>query len=479
MSYKKFTKDLGVLAFSQIVAAISGIITLPVITKLLGAENYGVWTQLMVTVGLLAPLILMGLPYGLVRFLPGEKDKKEVQDKIWSVFTLLFLVASVVVILLVIFSSVIAKFFECDKIFIIFLGFIILLECLNQLFSNVLRAFQEVKKCSFIAIFQSLVETGFIILSVVLGYGLLGAIVVILVVRILIFLIMGYLIVKKVGIKIPEFHEIKALLAFSLPSVLWDASSWITNSSDRYLIGFFWGTILVGYYSPAYTLGGAIAFFTFPMVFALPAVLSKHYDENKIDEVKKYLKYCLKYFLMISIPAVFGLTVLSKQLLNIFSTPEISQNSYFIVPFVALSMLLVGVCAIMEQTIVLRKKTKINGSIWMIAAAVNFGLNLILIPHFKLLGAGITTLLAYLLATGLTWRFSFKELLPETDWKFIAKSIFASLIMSVIVFALHPLGLQKTIITIAIGAILYFVVLLLLRAIGKNEIDFIKQIHKD
>ena len=40
MSYKKFTKDIGILGLTQLTMAISGIIVLPVITKILGAPKY-------------------------------------------------------------------------------------------------------------------------------------------------------------------------------------------------------------------------------------------------------------------------------------------------------------------------------------------------------------------------------------------------------------------------------------------------------
>jgi O-antigen/teichoic acid export membrane protein len=289
---------------------------------------------------------------------------------------------------------------------------------------------------------------------------------------------MGGLIIKRVGIKIPKFIRIKEYLLFGLPNIPLDISSWIIASSDRYFVGFFLGTLFVGYYAPAYTLGGCISFLMAPLAFILPAVLSKHYDENKIDEVKSYIKYSIKCFMAVSIPAVFGLSILSKQLLTIFSTSDIANHSYFVVPIVAISMLLLWDFSIIGDIVALKKKTHISGIIWLVAAFVNFGLNLIFVPLLGILGAALTTLLAYATALALTWHYSFKELQFEVDWKFVVKSVFASILMLVFIYGLNPLGLWRTLFAVFSGAILYFFLIFLFKGFSQKETKFIRNFAK-
>ncbi len=474
MSYKKFTKDMGFLGLAQLVSVLGGIITLPIITKLLGAENYGIWTQILVTMGLISPVALLALPYSLVRFLPGEKNKEEIQDGVWSVFALILCVCLVISLFLIIFSNPISVFLGAPKVFILLLAFITIFECLNQLFSNIFRAFQQIKTCSFLGIAQKLSEAGLIILTILLGYGLFGAILSLLIVRIVMFIIMGGLIIKRIGIKIPKFLRIKEYLHFSLPIMPADFAYWVIQSSDRYFVGFFLGTIFVGYYMPAYTLGGVLSFFMGPLVFLLPATLAKHHDENEIEKVKNYLKYSLKYFLLIAIPSVFGLSILSKQLLIIFSTPDIAQHSYFVIPFIALSSLIFGIYTIIGQVIVLKKKTYINLIIWSVAAFLNFGLNLIFVPRIGILGAAITTLLAYFAILAMTWYYSFKKINFKINWDFILKSLVASTLMSILVLWINPVGLFKTLFAIFVGAILYFFLIFLFKGFEKSELNHFK-----
>ncbi|MEI7424914.1 MAG: flippase [Candidatus Staskawiczbacteria bacterium] len=478
MSFKIFTKNIGILGITQILLSLSNIVMLPIITKLLGAENYGIWTQLLVTIGLVSPFAVIGLPYTLVRFLPGEKDLEKTRDGIWSVFTIILGISILVCSIFVYFSLPISKLFNCDKIFIQILPFIIMFSCLNSAFSSVFRAYGQIKEyCSF-SLFEKLGETTLAITAIFLGYKLLGVILSVLIMQSLTFLVMGSLIIKRIGIKFPKFIRIKEYLTFGSPSILGDISSWVVQASDKYFVGFFLGTLFVGYYAPAYTLGGAVGFVMSPLIFLLPATLSKHYDDGEIDKVKTYLKYSLKYFLVLAIPAFFGLNILSKQLLTIFSTPEIAQYSYHIVPFISLSILLYGAYAIIVQILVLKKKTHVSGSIWLIAAVLNFGLNFILIPIFGILGASITTLIAYAFAFSATYYYSFKEMKFEIDWTSIFKNFLATTLMSLLVIAFWPIGSYKTILAIIIGIIVYGIMTILLKTFSKKETIFLKELFK-
>lgn len=479
MSYQKFTKDIGLLGLTQVITALSSIITLPIITKLLGAQNYGIWAQLLVTIALVSSFALINLPYALIRFLPGEKDKQQIQDGVWSAFTIAFAILIVIDALLIFFSNTISKIFGCNQILILFLCPIVMFECLNYLLYNVFRAFQETRKYCYNTIASRTTETMLIIFTVFSGYGLTGAVISMLISRIIFFIIMTSLVIKRVGIKIPKFLKTKEYLSYCLPLVPVDVSYWVIQSSDKYFVGFFLGTIFVGYYAPAYILGCCISFFVTPLGFLLPAILSKHHDENEINTVKTYLRYSLKYFLLLAIPAVFGLSAMARQLLSTFSTPEIAQHSYFVVPFVALSMLLAGVGGIVTQNLLIKKKTKISGSIWIITAFLNFGLNFMFVPYFGILGAAITTLIAYTFVTTLGWYYSFKELAFEIDWKAIYKIIFASAIMSFFVFLIKPVGLYRELITAALGVLIYGTLIILLKGLSIQEINFFKKIFKD
>jgi len=359
------------------------------------------------------------------------------------------------------------------------LALAVIFECLNPVFFSFFRASRQMKKWSCFMIFQTLGEAGLIAIAVLLGHGLFGAILSLLIVKVISFLIMGGLIIKEIGIKVPKFLKTKEYLFFGLPTILGFVAFWIIQSSDRYLIGFFLGTLSVGYYAPGYTLANAVIFFVGPLTFVMLPALSKLYEENKINKVKNYIKYCLKYVLMIGIPSVFGLSILSKQFLTIFSTPEIASHGYQVIPLIAVSLLLYTIYAIgvVIPVFFLKKKTKVDGTINIIAAFLNLGLNFVFIPKFGIIGAAITTLIAYtvmfMLSIGYGY-LKYRELLPEIEWFFILKSIFASMLMSLFIIWLNPFGLSKTLIAVFWGVLIYGVLIYLSGGITKKEVLFFK-----
>jgi O-antigen/teichoic acid export membrane protein len=474
--YKNFAKNIGIVGATNIFVALERMILLPVITKLLGVGDYAVWTQVGVTISLIPQFSLLGLRDSMIRFLSGEKDEKEIREGTYAILSIIILTSLLVGFLLFFFSQPIAEFLQIPPIFVKYLAPIIFFECLILVLLNVLQTFQKIGKYSLFVVFRTLAEIVLVMIAVLLGYGLSGAVFSLLIVRIITFLILSVIILRKIGFQSPVFKHLKEYLAFGLPRIASSASVWVVTSSDRYLIGFYLGIIFVGYYSPAYTIGNAINFFLYPLLLMLPIVLSKSFDEQKTGEVKTYLEYSLKYFLLIAIPAAFGISVLSKQLLTIFSTQEIALNSYYITPFVALSILLYGVSTFFGQIIKLVKKTKITSNIWIVAAVLNIGLNIYFIPRWGILGAALTTLLAYIFAFALTWYYSFKELRFRIDWKSVIIILLSSTVMALAIFWFNPANLFQTILAILLGALLYGILIILFQVISKKEKEFLKSL---
>jgi O-antigen/teichoic acid export membrane protein len=475
-SYLKFVKHVFLIGFTDFLSSAQSLVFLPIITKILGAEDFGIWSQIKVTMGLLVPFTFLGLHEALTRFLPGAKDAKEMQEGIYSSSVVVFSIAFIFSIFLVIFSVPISLFLKFDSLFVYFLAAIIIFESLNTILFIVVRSLREIGKYFWFTVLKMLGETALVILAILMGYGLKGAVAAFLLIRIIIFLVLSVYAFFKVGIKMPDFSLIKSYLNFGMPTMLSNISYWVVTSADRYCIAFFLGILFVGYYVPAYSMGTILTFFIFPLALMLSVVLPKFYDEGNMAQVKDYLSRSLKYFLLLMIPSAVGISVLSKQLLSIFSTQEIAKNAYFVVPFVAASTFLYGVSYFFSQILVLRKKTKFIAGFWLVSAVLNLSLNIILIPRFGILAAAITTFLAYLCSFILIWYFSFKEFSFNIDWIFIVKIFMISAVMGTFVLCFKPYGLAQVIISIILAGLLYFALMFFFKTIGKKEIIFLKDL---
>lgn len=473
---KKFTIDIGIIGIRNLLVTFSGMLLIPILTKTLGPHDYGIWVQITVTIGMIDSLASLGLPYAMVRFLAGENKLELIQEGLFSTVAIVFLNGVAASFVLAIITKYYAGLFIEINGIITIIALVIPIWCANGVLFDFFRATRQMQKILIFTALQSFGDIGLVAyLLLFCNYGLYAAVISLLVVRAILFLIMGYSIISKIGIKLPDFSRIREYLAFSMPTIPSNMSSWIVNSSDRFIIGFFLGATSVGYYFPGVAIGNIISIFVSPLSFVLPAALSKLYDESNIEEVRMHLHYSLKYFFILAIPSVFGLSLLSKQLLTNFSTPEIAANGYLVTPFIAITALVLGAYSTFSQILVIARKTKILCPIWIIAAISNLGLNFILVPHVGIIGAAATTLITFSLAFIFTIYYSTKYLKFDICFDSILKSIFSSIVMSLIIIKWNPIGMLDIIIVICVSSVVYASILFMIGGFNRNEIRFFRE----
>jgi len=475
-SYQKFAKGVVIIGITNLLLLfLGGLILLPLLTKTLGARDYGIWAQVDVTIQLVLVIAGLGLPFALSRFLAAETDKVKLQEGFYSAFTIVTLVTLAASILLIVLAEPIAKaFFEGMTEIVRITSLIILVWSLDIMFLSMFRARLQMLNYGIFMIATKFGEIGLIAYFVLNGHGILSVVLCVLAIRTLILLILFFYVKSQVGIKRPSFCNTREYLSFSLPLVPNSVFAWLVSSSDRYVIGYFLGAASVGVYSAGYALGVIPATFAVVLAFVLSPTLSKLYDEGKNSEVKTYLSYSLKYYLALAIPFVFGALVLAEPALRLFTTAEIASQGYFVVPLVALGVLFLGAYGVIAHILVLVKRTKIMALVWVIAAVANLGLNIALVPHLGILGAAIAVLVAYLLTLGIGSYYSFKELTFTIDWRFILKSLVASAMMALIIWSMQPETSLSVIAAVLVGVAIYVVALFLMRGFRKEEVSFFR-----
>lgn len=476
--YKLFVRRIGLFGVTNILVSLSSLILLPFLTQNLTTQDYATWTVFITTVGIIQLIITLGLPYSMVRFLATKTETNNIKEEFYSITFLLLFVGLITSLILLLLSKQISLIlFKGNTILSTLLALTTLSSVIYISFSSFFRTFQQMKIVSILSLIQTYLMVAIVVFFLESGYKIEGAIFGYLISQLIVALASVWLVFRQIGFKFPKFKNMPKYLSFGMPTIPGNLSSWIVDASDRYLILFILGTTFVGYYTPAYTLGIIITMFAAPFSFILPALLSKYYDQNEIGEVKKHLDYSIKYFMLLSVPAVFGLSLLSEPLLLVIThKPELAYNDYFITPFVALGALLVGLYGIIVQILVLEKKTKIMGSQWMAAAALNVILNIIFIPRFGIIAAAIATLAAYLFTLVITLIYSQKYIKIEFDFKFLLKSLAASVLMSSVILFINPVSAIEILATIIICSAVYIAIIFILRGISREEIEFFKEL---
>jgi len=476
--YQKFTKDTILAGIANVALALRWLILLPILSKGLGTGGYGIWSQIQVTIPVLVLFATMQLSFAMTRFLAGESDK----DKITKGFLSILILTSLTSILFSILVFVLAQPFATAVFggaeaapFIKLAAFLVLLTTIDEVVIHYFVAFRQMGKYSIFIIGQVAGEIALVAYLVFSGFGLYGAIAALLIIRAFLFII-GFLVVSpQINFSVPSLSVIKPYLAFSLPLLPAGLCWWILNLSDRYIIGYFLGAEAVGIYSAAYVLGTVVGLFYTPLATVLFPAITHLYENNKIQEVKTHLKYSLKFYLMLAIPATFGLSILARPLLATLTTADFIAG-FWIVPIIALATVFMGCGSIIMIVPLLLKRTKVIGLIDGAGAVINVVMNIILVPLIGILGAAGSTLAVFMLRLISYSIISFKQLSFDIDPKFIAKALVSSLVMSAVVWILSPTGAVNILISIVAGTIIYFTALLLLRGFTRQEYSFLKDI---
>ncbi|KKG09424.1 polysaccharide biosynthesis protein [Methanosarcina sp. 2.H.A.1B.4] len=477
MSYQKFARDVGFIGIVQILTSLSTFFLLPIITKTLGAYDYGLWAQINITVSLISSLALMGLSMSFVRFLSSETDTKIIREAVYSILFFVVVSGFLASFVLYVFAEPLATFGFNDPEATYFVqagSLLILLNVIESISLFYFRVFRQIKKFSYFTLVETFGKLLFILVFLKMGYGLLGVITATLMVQGLIFLITLITIVSQIGFVIPRFTYIREYLQFSLPLTPNALIRWVTESSDRYMVTYFLGLGSVGVYSAACSIGNLIQLFVSPLQLILLPELSKLFDENKMDEVRIYMSHSLRYFLIISIPAVFGLSALAKPLLGVLTTQDFISG-WFVIPIIAFAGLLAGIFQIFVNTMFLIKETKSTTYLNIIAAVSNVLINLILIPSVGIIGAAISTLVSYFLMAMLCMRMSLKHFKLDFYFMDIAKSILSSMAMYFFVSSFAISGILELFEAMGAGTFIYVVVMLLVGGFTDHEMSLIKR----
>ena len=475
--YVRFIQRIGLVGLTNILISLSSLIFIPIITKSFTTAEYGMWAQVNTTIALVPNIANLGLPYTMVRFLSAEKDKQKIKDSFYPMITLTFISTLIICLLFIVFGNSIANALFNGSMQVLYITTAIsFFACMNLMLISYFRTFQQMKRYSLFLVLQSYIGVFVSIYLTYAGYNIETVVLGLLTGYVSVFIMMAFLIVRYLGIGVGKWSNLKEQLAFAIPTIPSNVSSWVVDSSDKYVIGILIGSVAVGCYSPGYALGSILLMFLSPFAVLLPAILPEHYEKGNIDEVDKYLSYSMKYYLLLTVPAAVGMSVLSKPLLYIITTPEIALGGYMVTPFVCLGAIFMGMYGITNNILILEKNTMILGKLWIIVAISNIALNIVLVPYLNILGAAIATLICYILAFAVTAIASKKTMRLPFDMKEMLKIIAASGIMGIIVHMMNPNGIINVLISILLGVIIYFAIIFILKGITRKEIAIFKDL---
>ena len=460
------------IGIADFVVRASGLVTLPILTRMLLPSEYGLWALIIVTITIVSSFFQGGLGVSLVRFIPSEKDWVERAEAISSTLVLVLGMGLIGTILLWAFVSVEGGRFlrtsENETLFFQWSSLLVPLYALRDIVTRALRALRCMQHFAAVNFFKTFLEIGGLLFLRHVGGKVLQVIMLYVVIETLTVAIGFWLLNWEIPLKAPTFKTARRYFLFGIPLSANALILLIIHSSDRYLLSYFLGLSAAGIYSVASNISMMTLLFLMPIQSVLLIATADLYDAHQMAEVRKYFHYSLKYYLILTLPILVGLTLYGGPFVKMLATESYLGESW-VLPCLALGHLLYGFYQLLIFATYLRQRTYVDFFLLVGGAVANIGLNLILIPFFRIPGAAVATVLSFFLLAAAAYGLAMRSLGILCDAWIGCKALLATGVMTFVIVSVSE---RKTVFDLGpifLGLLAYFGTLLLLRTFRVSE----------
>ena len=460
----------------QIFALLVPLITTPYISRVLGAEGIGTYSYTYSMLRYFWLLSALGAATFGARSIGIYQENKEKRSYcFWNLFSLKFILSITFIGLYVLYVFLIAQ----DK-------FIALIQGINLIavLFDITWFFQGMEDFKRITIKNFLIK----ILNVVYIFIFIRDKndLPLYVFGLAFFLLIGNLsmwtslpkYISKVSIKkLNPFLYLKPVLQLFIPSV----AAQMFSVFDKSMIGWFTGDAAEnGYYEQALKIVDMSLVLITTMGSIMIPKISREYSKGNNKEVKDYITKSLKFTFLISIPMTLGIISISKLFVPIFFGEEYMKSSD-ILNVLSFLFIFMGINSVTgSQYLISTGQQNKHTKFLLIGGGINIVLNIILIPKFMSIGASIASVIgeATISILELHYLNKTKQYNSKGIIKYVYKYLISGIIMlvSILLFEKYISTLIGILFVVAIGAIIYFAILIILRDdLLLNEVKKLKK----
>ncbi|MDT6965526.1 lipopolysaccharide biosynthesis protein [Lactiplantibacillus pentosus] len=408
--YKKLFSNSAIFAIGNLGSKMITFVMVPLYTRYLTTSQYGQSDVLSTIVSLLTPILTLSIIDAVFRF---AIDKASDNRQVLTNGIYISLISAVICLLL---SPIIARFHY--GIYVCVLTYASAIESMFQQFA---RGIGRSKLYASTGILMTIITViSNIIMIVLFGWGLNGYLASMLIAQIGGLL---YLLIALKAWRYISFNNINKSLAiqmliYSVPLIPNAVSWWLSNSANKIFIALMIGASANGIYAVANKIPSLISVFytIFTQAWQISAV-----EEFKSKDVGKFFSTVLSATMSVLFIGVALLTLLSKILVYILSTPDY-YSAWQIVPWLSLAVLYSCVSSFIGTVYTSSMKTGQLLSTTMAGAVINVLMNLIMIPVMGVVGAGVGAAVSFAIVSVLRLRESRRFIYISVNWRLVTAS---------------------------------------------------------
>ncbi len=402
---RQLLSESGLYALGNLLRRSFSLITMPIFTRYLSTSGYGVLSIVGTVQNMLEVFYEMGMSSASTRFYYDYRDERERQTLFGTLLLVSLAATLVLTVLLLATGAWIWGFVGKEIPFWPYVGLTIgsvFLGNITVLPYVLFRVRNQVPRFFRLSLIQTMLTVLCSVLFVVwLGLGPLGPILATFIITMAFFGFYCRFLKRQVSL---TFHWpiAKRALAFGLPEIPLRWGGWALKVADRLILQHLVSLSVVAVYSVGYSVSkipfdlvaNAIHWAIVPFYFSTATRESEARSKAIFARVATY---------NVAVVAGLGLvTVLfGRELIVLLASAKYAEAEA-VVPIITAASFLQALFYIPSKGIYLQGKTGYLIPLFTVPAALNIGLNFMLIPRFGMMGAAWATLAGYAVMIVLT-----------------------------------------------------------------------------
>lgn len=467
---RRFFRNAGIIAAAEVVARLKGLLIFPILTRHLGAMDFGVWSQVSMVVLMLSPMVSLGSDNGLIRLLPGQpfaRQYRKFVGWIWFVLGGCLAMAAVVEIG----GGVFSRLFFASADYTQYMP-LAAASLFATLLPNAARMWFRIQNAAgalaTATITQALLGIVAILVAVVADADVYHVVLLMLIADLALGVVLLAFIVARNGLPSPDFSIIAPALRFGLPLLPAAYTMWALNWMDRIFLAQYHTLRDVGIYAAACGLGYAIIqVFVNPIWLLYPSSAAELHNTGDREGVDRLLHHTLWSIMVVSTPAIAGLWALDEPIIRLIAGPEFSAGA-MVMAIIAVAYLMHMLASFGDVALGLAYRQSLATVSITLAAAVNLALNFLLIPTWGIFGAALATLGAFLVQFAISCGLAARHGAFVREWGLILRVIGAAVLMGLSVRYASSVFVMPDTTRLALfvpaGAVLYVGLMLAMQA---------------
>lgn len=373
----------------QILMIIIPLITVPIVTRSLGATNLGIYSYTNSITNYFMLFGLLGISnYGNREVAKNRNNKNTLSITFWNIYTVQFVFSIIVLFIYIIYAIFLSNYSTIALIQVLFIISTIL--DINWFFFGIEKFKTTVTRNAIIKIISLLLIIAFVNnpsdlwkYTLILSFGTFLSQ---FVLWFFLFKEIDFVPLKKISIK----EHLKGIFVLFIPVISYS----IYKLMDKIMIGMFTDVSNVAFYENAEKIINVPTLVVAALGTVMMPRISNLISNNNVDDAKKYFNASIEFVFFFSIPVVFGLIFVGSDLCQIYLGNDFIKSGQLL-QLLSVTVFFVSIANVVRtQYLIPMAKDKIYIISTVLGAVINFILNIILIQMIGVSGACIGTIVA-------------------------------------------------------------------------------------